>query len=317
MTNLSNFMAVTGGSGDILGKILYFSLSNVLIEKPALEQICLTMDLPYSAGSRLSAADAFRSATGDISDRKTQGKRIFKIYCRDNDKSPQIVSRELVKEALGETTNQYTKLANIWMDRQSNQFGYDNLALDDSVEPLEYCEQAERLFELYRRCATRKQVEGLADLFLTRMEALPISIHGKLFFVPHTHMQEVDLFEDFIAALCDNNQNNGTLVVNSMYVLDDQKQRDKMAEEFYIAMRREVEVYQERVKHFIDTDITSTAVMNRWINKIEGLEEKKRHYEDILRRNLDNLNDEFSTLQVLSQDLQIRVQRQEAQKRAA
>lgn len=166
------------------------------------------------------------------------------------------------------------------------------------------------MFSLYKRCATRKQVEGLTDLFLARMEALPISIHGKLFFVPRTHMQEVTLFEDFIEALNINNQNSGQLIVNSMYVLDDQKQRDKMAQEFYIAMRREVELYEERVKHFIDTDITSPAVMNRWITKIEALEEKRRHYEGILRRQLDDLNDEFSTLQMFSQDLQVRVQRQ-------
>lgn len=317
MTNLSNFMAVKSDNGDVLGKILYFSLAKILIERPVLEQLCQTMDLPYSKGSRLTEADAFRSATGDIRDRKTQGSQIFKIYCRDNEKSPQIISRELVKEALGESTNQYTKLANLWMDRQTNQMGYDNLAYDSLVDPYEYCRQAEELFALYKRCATRKQVEGLTDIFLARMEALPISIHGKLFFVPRTHMQEVALFEDFIEALNANNQNSGQLIVNSMYVLDDQKQRDKMAQEFYIAMRREVELYQERVKHFIDTNVSSPAVMNRWILKIEALEEKKRHYEGILRRQLDDLNDEFSTLQMFSQDLQVRVQRQEAQKRAA
>ena len=51
--------------------------------------------------------------------------------------------------------------------------------------------------------------------------------------------------------------------------------------------------------------------------KIEALEEKRRHYEGILRRQLDDLNDEFSTLQMFSQDLQVRVQRQERQKKAA
>lgn len=317
MANMSNFMAVKGDSGDVLGKILYFSLANILIEKPVLEQLCQTMDLPYSKGGRLNEADAFRSATGDIRDRKTQGSSIFKIYCRDNEKSSQIISRELVKEELGESTNQYVKLANLWMDRQTNQMGYDNLAVDSLVDPWDYCQKAVELFGLYKRCATRKQVEGLTDIFLSRMEALPISIHGKLFFVPRTHMQEVTLFEDFIESLNANNQNSGQLIVNSMYVLDDQKQRDKMAQEFYIAMRREVELYQERVKHFIDTDITSPAVMNRWIAKIEALEEKRRHYEGILRRQLDDLNDEFSTLQMFSQDLQVRVQRQERQQKAA
>nr|WP_160209362.1 DUF6744 family protein [Anaerotruncus colihominis] len=219
--------------------------------------------------------------------------------------------------ALGETTNQYVKLANLWMDRQTNQMGYDNLAVDSLVDPWDYCQKAEELFGLCKRCATRKQLAGLTDLFLARMEALPISIHGKLFFVPRTHMQEVALFEDFIEALNANNQNSGQLIVNSMYVLDDQKQRDKMAQEFYIAMRREVELYQERVKHFIDTGITSPAVMNRWIAKIDAREEKRRHYESTLRRQLDDLNNEFSTLQMFSQDLQIRVQRQERQKNAA
>ena len=80
MANMSNFMAVKGDSGDVLGK-------NILIEKPVLEQLCQTMDLPYSKGGRLNEADAFRSATGDIRDRKTQGSSIFKIYCRDNEKS--------------------------------------------------------------------------------------------------------------------------------------------------------------------------------------------------------------------------------------
>ena len=37
MANMSNFMAVKGDSSGGLGKILYFSLANILIEKPVLE----------------------------------------------------------------------------------------------------------------------------------------------------------------------------------------------------------------------------------------------------------------------------------------
>ena len=87
MANMSNFMAVNGDSGDVLGKILYFSLANILIEKPVLEQLCQTMDLPYSKGGRLNEDDAIRGATGDIRERKTQGSSSIKIYCRDNEKS--------------------------------------------------------------------------------------------------------------------------------------------------------------------------------------------------------------------------------------
>ena len=43
---------------------------------------------------------------------------------------------------------------------------------------------------------------------------------------------------------------------------------------------------------------------------------KKRHYEEILRRELDGLDDEFETLKFLSQELSIRARGLRA-KRAA
>ena len=55
---------------------------------------------------------------------------------------------------MGESTNQYVKLANLWMDRQTNQMGYDNLAVDSLVDPWDYCQKAVELFGLYKRCAT-------------------------------------------------------------------------------------------------------------------------------------------------------------------
>ena len=59
--------------------------------------------------------------------------------------------------------------------------------------------------------------------------------------------------------------------------------------------------------YLIQSGSTSPTVMERWINKISALEGKKRHYEDILRRELDGLDDEFETLKFLSQELSIRV----------
>lgn len=64
-----------------------------------------------------------------------------------------MISRELVKETLDASTNRYKKLGNIWMTRADGGFGYDNLAYDSAVEPREFCERAEELFELYKRCS--------------------------------------------------------------------------------------------------------------------------------------------------------------------
>ena len=44
------------------------------------------------------------------------------------------------------------------------------------------------------------------------------------------------------------------------------------------------------------------------MGKIAAMEEKKRHYEEILRRELDGLDDEFTALSLLSQELALRAQ---------
>ena len=106
-----------GDEAHMLGKFLYFSLANLLVDKEELSKLCEDMDIPYSGGTRLSVGDAFRSATGDIRERVTivdQGEsHIYVAYCRDNKRAADVLSRELVKETLNQKTNNYEKLASI------------------------------------------------------------------------------------------------------------------------------------------------------------------------------------------------------------
>ena len=139
------------------------------------------------------------------------------------------------------------------------------------------------------------------------LEAVKVTGTGHNYFVPRQSMEKVGVLEDFIEAVNDVNEyGDARLSVNSFYIIDDAKQRDKMTEEFYSSVRREISAYQERADYLIQSGSTSPTVMERWINKISALEGKKRHYEDILRRELDGLDDEFETLKFLSQELSIR-----------
>ena len=61
-----------------------------------------------------------------------------------------------------------------------------------------------------------------------------------------------------------------------------------------------------QVRYLIQSGSRSPAIMERWINKIATLEQKKQHYEEILRRELDGLDDDFETLRLLSQELSVR-----------
>jgi len=52
--------------------------------------------------------------------------------------------------------------------------------------------------------------------------------------------------------------------------------------------------------YLIKSGSNSPSIMECWVVKIRALEWKKCHYEDILRRELDGLGDEFGTLKFLS-----------------
>ena len=155
----------SGDKNNMLGKLLYFSLSDLLIDKEKLTELCAGMGIYYAGDRRVSVSDAFKSATGDIKDHivvKHFGQQqIYRVYCRDNEHTARVLSRELVKETLNRETNQYEKLANISFDKESGLFSYDNLAYDSDVDAAAYCRRAEELFELYQTCANRKQIETI------------------------------------------------------------------------------------------------------------------------------------------------------------
>ncbi len=312
--------AAEGDKDHMLGKFLYFSLANLLVEKDALAKLCEDLGIPYTGGKRLSVSDAFRSATGDIQERipitRMGESHIYLAYCRDNKRTTEVLSRELVKETLNQQTNQYEKLANISYDKRDGSFRCDNLVMDDVVDVLKCCRQAEELFELYQRCANRKQVETICSNFLRSIEATKLSITGYLYFVPRTFMEKVDVFEEFINFLGELNKNKTPQVDNSFNIIDDEKQRGKMTEEFYAAVKKEIAEYQERADYFIHSGCQSPAVLERWALKIQGLEARKQHYEQVLRRELDGLDDEFSTLKFLGQELQNRAKNIRFQKAA-
>ena len=124
-----DFAAVSQDGGDVLGKVLYYSLSSILIDRDELESLCDAVGFPKGRSNRTAMGDAFRSATGDIYERRVvktdSGPQIFKVYCRDNKGgNASVISRELVKETVHEDINEYRKLANTTFNKTSKLFSY-------------------------------------------------------------------------------------------------------------------------------------------------------------------------------------------------
>ena len=307
--NLKDIVTTVGQANqeDLLGKMVYYSLSDVLIDLAEFEKIRAACNIGGRAGTRISAANAFRAATGDVKGRVEIGGYSGKVYFRDNKQRKGWISRELVMEEPDDHTNLYTKVANVVFNRNTEALSLENVSGASPVNAQDFYVQVCDLYEKYRRCVNRRQVETVATNILAEMNAIKIQTHGHMYFVPRSSMTYVSMFEDFIETLDKHTQNEGSLVVNSLFVVNDEKQRQKMTSDFYAAIRKEIEMYDESVRHLIDTGCQSAAIMNRWIAKIKALNEKRRMYENLFRDQLNEVNGEFSTLQGLSQELQIRV----------
>jgi gamma-glutamylcyclotransferase (GGCT)/AIG2-like uncharacterized protein YtfP len=153
-------------------------------------------------------------------------------------------------------------------------------------------------------------VETILNGFLDSMEAIKISVHGKLFFIPRHHVDKVDILEDYVEELNLRNLNSGNpMVINSIWVMDDDKQRQKMEDEFYLTVEKEIEMYQNRLQYFLESGSESERVIPRWIDKINALKAKKARYEELFRRKLDKLSDEFEVLDLQQQELRLRLQK--------
>lgn len=217
-------------------------------------------------------------------------------------------------------TNEYKKLANISLDRGSGVFSYDNLEADPNVDALSCCQDAQELFALYQTCASRRQIDTLLQNYLDTMQAVKAA-RGRIYFIPRDYMPKLALFEDFIALLEQHNQHKYAdrlpLDANSMFVVDDEKQRSKMALAFYRTIQKDLAEYEKRATHLIQSGNQSPAIMDRMVLSIRELERKKIYYESILKQELHEVDEQYTSLRYLSDELQIRARSIQAQKRLA
>lgn len=311
MHSMENLMVVPENAGGIIGKFFYYSLANILIPKEQFIRVGMDFGLPKFKPAKESKAGAYRNATTSLKERvevkDSSGTQVYRIYCRDNKREDSAhIYRELVKETLNARTNEYKKLANIVFDKETETMFSEDEVYDPDVDVAEYCQRALTLYERYCTCYTLDHVDSVIQDQLDRLQANKISIHGNLYFIPNPYLQKLNMLEDYIDAISQYNLGGGLVMSNSMFVVDDGRQRQKMTEEFYVNYKRDMEQYQERIQHFIDTGCTSKAVISRWLLKIEALQEKKKTYEEVLKQKLNALNSDYAMLQMQSEELRVR-----------
>ena len=319
--NLMVINSENGQSEEILGKYMYYSLPKLIIKAERVKDICEQIGFPVRVNENISFTDAFRSATSEIYERLEDdcggNVQIRRIYCRDNKRvDAEILSRELVEETLYESTNSYRKLANITFNKTRGEIDLSDVDYSSDRDIKGYFEQAERLFRLYQNCIGNRSIETMAEKYIGGMNAIGISARGHHYFVPKAYMHKIPLLEDFMELIARENlftysdKRDATYIsINSMYVVDDARQRGKMAREFYHDMNREVEEYQRRIVKLIQSGNRSQKILERWELKIQSLEDKKREYERILKQDLSGVDEGFTMLRDMCDQFKMQVRK--------
>ena len=144
----------------------------------------------------------------------------------------------------------------ITLDKDSGTMLLSDVDYTSARDITHYFKEAERLFELYQSCIGNRSIETMAEKYISGMHATGISARGHHYFVPKAYMHKISLLEDFMELLgpenlfeYSNKRDSRYISINSMYVADDEKQRNKMAREFYQDMGREIAEYQSRIAH--------------------------------------------------------------------
>lgn len=317
-----DLMVINGANGessDILGKFLYYSFPRMILNRK--DFLDLVERYGFSSGVRekTSPTDAFRSATTDVKDRIVEERNgetnISRIYFRDNKRvDANIISRELVEETVNENTNAYRKLANVQLDKDTGDVFVTDVDYFTIRDVDGYCDKVKELYNLYLDSVGNRQVETVADKFVSSLNAIKISARGYHFFVPKQYMNYIDELEDFMEELNGMNLYESVnksvrrdISINSMYVADDEKQREKMAVEFYLDMQKQIQYYQDKIEQLIKMGSQSKAVLTRWVNRVQTLEDKKYDYEVILKQRLDDMDSEFDYLKTLCDEYRLRV----------
>lgn len=233
MKSMENLMVVPENAGGIIGKFFYYSLANILIPKEQFIRVGMDFGLPKFKPAKESKTGAYRNATTALKERvevkDSSGTQVYRIYCRDNKREDAAhIYRELVKETLDTRTNEYKKLANIVFDKGTETMFSESEVYDPEVDVQDYCQRALTLYERYCTCYTLDHVDSVIQDQLDRMQANKISIKGNLYFIPNPYLPKLNLLEDYIDALRQYNLGGGLVMSNSMYVVDDERQRQKM-----------------------------------------------------------------------------------------
>jgi hypothetical protein len=342
INSLDNIIAVKEGANGIIGKLVYFTIGRCLIKEDKVEEIVADSGINKGILSKkFTNTHAFKSATKSLERKiKTFNRGVLDVYnirILDNAKEQgKYVVREIKKEVIKEKQNDMIHLGNFMLDSEAVKKNIErdkkgivstrdaelsfnlieknikevNFDLKNSLghDLYEECQKIVELYEYAKDCYNENRIVGLVEKYVEDyLDASPISIHGKVFFVPVFRDEELSKIEIFMNAINEANELDGNISIMTVPIMDEKRFVKEYTKEFYNMANTEIEIYQERLDYFIKSGQSNERVLNAWKQKIERFIEKKQKYSIIFKQELDELNGDMEILYRQMRELDMRM----------
>lgn len=334
--DMNSFVAVkenNSNGSNIIGKLIYYTIGRTLIKEGKVRQIVRDCDIDISKlNSKYTNTHTFKSVTKMLEQKRKVVKpngqiEVYNIRILDNEKENQgkKLVREIKKEVIKEKKNQFIYLGNFTYDKEIDAINAEKeklklkpvgFAVDYNINASkateidfdlkDECNNIIRLYDYAKDCYNENRLVTFVDNYVTHeLDASPVNIHGKLFFIPIFKNEELVKLEQFMTMIQEANEVKGNISFASIPVMDDEKYIKEYTKEFYAMAEEELEIYQKKLSAFIQNKKYSGKVLDGWLKKIDKFIEKKAKYEEVFKRNLSEIDEDIAIIERQVRELQI------------
>jgi len=323
INDTTNMYAVKGGSGnDILGNLVWFSVSDMEILRDDLVNLATNVGLPEKyVPALIRPSDAFRRATSEIGGVLRAGEDITEVLMvREVLSAEDRVVRHLIKETRDKknVTLNYEKIGEIVFERQWG--SVSTTAITDEAKPA--LNKAKILYSKYRDYFISDHIRRLIKAALGDCQAVGVRPAGAVYFTPAAYEPTIKALNTLVKMLPGNSvemhylpvvnaeeqkvmleeklrghvltqvSQIGSMLGGNAEVLSVKKTLKSLASEFASALR--------------DKNVISKATANNAIQQLQGLRIQVVEYEGLLETNLGEVR---STIDVLRKQVRIMLDR--------
>lgn len=323
MANMNNLYAVKGGNADnILGNLVWFSVSDMEILRDDLVKLAANVGLPEKyVPAPIRPSDAFRRATSEIGGVLRAGEEITEVLMvREVLSSEERVVRHLIKESRDKKNVRlnYQQIGEIEYERQWGSI--KTIALTDEARPA--LRKAKMQYNKYRDYFVGDHLRKMIKTVLGECQAIGVRPAGAVYFTPAVHEGTVKAINSLVKLLPGNSvemhylpvinaaeqkqmleeklrghvlsqvSQIGSMLGGNAEVLGVKKTLASLAAEFATTLR--------------DRKVVSKATANNAIQQLQGLKQQVGEYESLLEANLGEVR---STIDVLRKQVRIMLDR--------